>query len=151
MSLIPVDIVLYYKKFTLKFSNLPLAVLVNFLYFTISFFFSSVYFLFFLAFFYVDSVLFYFSLPNTLKLVRRPPWLNKTGTGAQGGRQLYVAGLAVWLGPPSNEQDRGGRVFGWHLFGVCGAGCLPFSRVHLWKTHALPKLRLDGGPFGFAQ
>ena len=39
MSLISVDIVLYYKKFTLKFLNLPLAVFVNFLYLTISFFF----------------------------------------------------------------------------------------------------------------
>ena len=58
--------------------------------------------------------------------VRRPPWLSQTGAGAQGRRQLFVAGLPVWLGPPSNEQDRGGRVFGWHLFGVCGAGCLPF-------------------------
>ena len=151
MSLIPVDIVLYYKKFTLKFSNLPLAVLVNFLYFTISFFFSSVYFLVFLAFFLRWKGIIYYLLPKTLKLVPRPPWLNKTGAGAQGGRQLFLAGLPVWLGPPSIEQDRGGRVFGWHLFGVCGAGCLPFSRVHLWKTHTLPKLRLDGGPFGFAQ
>ena len=68
------------------------------------------YFLVFLAFFYVDSVLFYFLLPKTLKLVRRPPWLSQTGAGAQGRRQLFVAGLPVWLGPPSNEQDRGGRV-----------------------------------------
>ena len=60
MSLIPVDIVLYYKKFTLKFSNLPLAVLVNFLYFTISFFFSSVYFLVFLAFFTLKGYYLFF-------------------------------------------------------------------------------------------
>ena len=66
MSLIPVDIVLYYKKFMLKFSNLPLAVLVNFLYFTISFSFSSVYFLVFLAFFTLKGYYLFFI---TLKLI----------------------------------------------------------------------------------
>ena len=60
MSLIPVDIVLYYKKFTLKFSNLPLAVLVNFLYFTISSFFSPGVFPRFSGVFYVERVLFIF-------------------------------------------------------------------------------------------